>query len=52
MFEILIEREGNVEHLGWEETEEEAQEKILNYIRNTELLGKQIDFRIWIERED
>lgn len=47
MYEILLEREDRILRLGWEETKEEAERKLLQYISNIE----DTDFSIWIEKD-
>ena len=46
-YEVLLERDDRILRLGWEDTQEEAEKKMLNYINNSE----DNDFRIWIEEE-
>lgn len=46
-YEVLLERNDRILRLGWEDTKEEAEKKMLNYINNSE----DNDFRIWIEED-
>lgn len=50
-YDILIEIEGHISRLGWTDTKEEAQNKMLNYIANSELLGGDDYINIWIEED-
>lgn len=47
IYEVLLERDDRILRLGWEKTKEEAEQKMLNYLNNS----NDRDFSIWVEKE-
>lgn len=50
-YDVMLEREDRIQTLGWADTKEEAEQMLINYVTNTEMLGENMDFRIWIEED-
>lgn len=50
-YDVMLEKEDRIKRLGWTDAKEEAEEMLLNYVTNTERLGENMDFRIWIEED-
>lgn len=50
-YEVLLEENDRILRLGWEDTREKAEEKMMNYIQNSERNGDSTDFRIWVQED-
>lgn len=50
-YEVLLEENDRILRLGWEDTREKAEEKMTNYIINSDRNGDSTDFRIWIQED-